>query len=229
MVQQFADDGGVTTVVIDTGPDFRQQMIAAKVVDIDAVLYTHAHADHLHGIDDIRGYFHNSHRRIPIHADVFTMDRIRAGFGYCLETPAGSNYPPIVQPVLIERLDTAFIIDGAGGAVEFLPLKQQHGDIHSLGFRIGDIAYCSDVSDFPADSVAKLENLDVLILDALQYKFHPSHLSLEQSLAWIAQLKPQRAYLTHMHVPLDYDTVLRETPDHVEPAFDGLSFDIIVN
>ena len=229
MVQQFAEGGGVTTVVIDTGPDFRQQMIAAKVVDIDAVLYTHAHADHLHGIDDIRGYFHNSHRRIPIHADVFTMDRIRAGFGYCLETPAGSNYPPIVQPVLIERLDTAFIIDGAGGVVEFLPLKQQHGDIHSLGFRIGDIAYCSDVSDFPADSVTKLENLDVLILDALQYKFHPSHLSLEQSLAWIAQLKPQRAYLTHMHVPLDYDTVLRETPDHVEPAFDGLSFDIIVN
>ena len=119
--------------------------------------------------------------------------------------------------------------DRQGGPIAVSPHLQVHGDIHSLGFRIGDVAYCSDVSDFPADSVAKLENLDVLILDALQYKFHPSHLSLEQSLAWIAQLKPQRAYLTHMHVPLDYDTVLRETPDHVEPAFDGLSFDIIVN
>jgi phosphoribosyl 1,2-cyclic phosphate phosphodiesterase len=226
MVQQFAEDGGVTTVVIDTGPDFRQQMIAARVSDIDAVLYTHAHADHLHGIDDIRGYFHNSNRRIPIHADAVTMDRIRAGFGYCLETPAGSNYPPIVQPVLIERLDQNFAVNGAGGEIEFVPLKQQHGDIHSLGFRIGDIAYCSDVSDFPKDSLARLQKLDVLILDALQYKFHPSHLSLEQSLGWIAQLQPSRAYLTHMHVPLDYDTVMRETPDHVEPAYDGLSFEV---
>lgn len=226
LVQQIGEDGGVTTVVIDTGPDFRQQMIDAKVADIDAVLYTHAHADHLHGIDDIRGYFHNSHRRIPIHADAATMDRIQAGFGYCLETPSGSNYPPIVQPVLIERLDRTFTVDGAGGAIEFLPLKQQHGDIHSLGFRIGDIAYCSDVSDFPEDSVAKLQNLDLLILDALQYKFHPSHLSLEQSLDWISRLQPKRAYLTHMHVPLDYDTVMGETPKHVEPAYDGLSFTV---
>ena len=226
MVQQFTDDGGVTTVVIDTGPDFRQQMIDAKVADIDAVLYTHAHADHLHGIDDIRGYFHNSHRRIPIYADAITMDRIRAGFGYCLETPDGSNYPPIVKPVLIKHIGQSFTIDGAGGAIEFLPLTQQHGDIQSLGFRIGNIAYCSDVSDFPQASVAMLQNLDVIILDSLQYKFHPSHLSLEQSLGWIAKLQPQRAYLTHMHVPLDYDTVLRETPENVEPAYDGLSFEI---
>jgi phosphoribosyl 1,2-cyclic phosphate phosphodiesterase len=107
LVEQIAPDGGITTVVIDTGPDFREQMIHAGVSSVDAVLYTHAHADHIHGIDDLRGFFHNSHERIPIYADPPTMDRIREGFRYCLETPPGSSYPPIVRPVLIESLDKA--------------------------------------------------------------------------------------------------------------------------
>nr|WP_316654127.1 MBL fold metallo-hydrolase [uncultured Gellertiella sp.] len=222
LIEQTGADGGVTTVVIDTGPDFRQQMIAAGVQHIDAVLYSHAHADHLHGIDDLRGYFHQSHQRIPIHAEPFTMERIRQGFGYCLETPEGSSYPPIVKPHLIEDLDHQVVIEGAGGTLSFLPLKQIHGDIISLGFRIGNLAYCSDVSDFPAETVAKLAGLDVLILDTLQYRFHPSHLSMEQSLAWIARINPRRAILTHMHIPLDYNKVMAETPDHVEPAYDGL-------
>jgi len=224
LIEQFAPDGGVTTVVIDTGPDFREQMVRAKVRAIDAVLYTHAHADHIHGIDDLRGYFHIENKRIPIHADQFTMNRIREGFGYCLETPKGSNYPPIVQPIIIDDLQS-FFIDGAGGPIHFQPHRQQHGDIHSLGFRAGNVAYCSDVSDFPAESVSRLADLDVLIIDALQYRFHPSHLSLEQSLAWIARLKPQRAILTHMHTPLDYETVLAETPENVAPAYDQMRFE----
>lgn len=223
LIEQFAPDGGVTTVVIDTGPDFREQMIRAEVKSIDAVLYTHAHADHIHGIDDLRGYFHTQSRRIPIHADRSTMDRIRQGFGYCLETPEGSNYPPIVEPIIIEDLQH-FTIDGNGGTIRFQPHLQQHGDIHSLGFRAGNVAYCSDVSDFPTESVSKLAGLDVLIIDALQYHFHPSHLSLEQSLDWIARLKPQRAILTHMHTPLDYETVRIETPANVEPAYDHMQF-----
>jgi phosphoribosyl 1,2-cyclic phosphate phosphodiesterase len=225
LIEQISPDGGITTVVIDTGPDFREQMIKAGVASIDAVLYTHPHADHIHGIDDLRGYFHNSHRRIPIHADQFTMDRIREAFRYCLETPPGSNYPPIVDPVIIESLDRGFAVDGPGGPIRFLPHLQRHGDIHSLGFRIGDVAYCSDISDFPPETVGKLQNLDVLIIDALQYKFHPSHLSLEQSLGWIEALKPRRAILTHMHTPLDYDTVMAETPDHIEPAYDQMHFE----
>lgn len=228
LIEQIGPDGGITTVVIDTGPDFREQMIRAGVSSIDAVLYTHAHADHIHGIDDLRGYFHISHQRIPIHADVPTMDRIREGFRYCLETPPGSSYPPIVRPVLIESLDKSFVIDGAGGPIRFWPHKQTHGDIHSLGFRIGKLAYCSDISNFPPESIEKVQNLDVLIIDALQYRPHPSHLSLEQSLAWIERLKPKHAILTHMHTPLDYETVLAETPDHVEPAYDQMQIELDV-
>jgi phosphoribosyl 1,2-cyclic phosphate phosphodiesterase len=226
LIEQISPDGGITTVVIDTGPDFREQMIKASVASVDAVVYTHPHADHIHGIDDLRGYFHNTHRRIPILADQFTMDRIREAFRYCLETPLGSNYPPIVEPFIIESLDQSFVIDGPGGPIRFLPHLQQHGDIHSLGFRIGDVAYCSDISDFPPETVEKLQNVDVLIIDALQYKFHPSHLSLEQSLGWIETLKPRHAILTHMHTPLDYDTVMAETPDHVEPAYDQMRFEV---
>lgn len=226
LVEQIDADGGRTTVVIDTGPDFREQMIAARVERLDAVVYTHAHADHLHGIDDVRGFFHAQRHRIPIHADAFTMDRIRAGFGYCLETPAGSNYPPIVQPILIDTPDSPVTIDGAGGPITFQPILQVHGDIMSLGFRIGDFAYCSDVSDFPEVSHRKLQGLDTLVIDCLQYRFHPSHLSMEQALSWIDRFKPRHAILTHMHIPLDYDTVMAETPAHVEPAYDGLVVEV---
>ena len=228
LIEQIAPDGGITTVVIDTGPDFREQMIHAGVSFIDAVLYTHAHADHIHGIDDLRGYFHISNERIPIYADPPTMDRICEGFRYCLETPPGSSYPPIVRPVLIENLEKSFVIDGAGGPIRFWPHKQIHGDIHSLGFRIGKLAYCSDISDFPPESIEKVQNLDILIIDALQHRPDPRHLSLEQSLNWIARLQPKRAILTHMHTPLDYETVLAETPDHVEPAYDQMQIELDV-
>lgn len=229
LVEQTGEDGGKTTVVIDTGPDFRQQMIDAGVEHLDAAIYTHPHADHIHGIDDLRGYVINSSRRMPIWADAFTMERIRDGFRYCLETPEGSGYPPIVEANLFDEALSPIVIDGAGGPIPFQPLKQQHGSIFSLGFRIGNFAYCCDVSDFPNETIDKLAGLDVLVIDTLQYRFHPSHLSMEQSLAWVERIAPKRAVLTHMHVPLDYDTVMRETPDHVEPAYDGLRLDVTIS
>lgn len=217
-----ADNGvGTTSVVIDTGPDFRAQMIAAGVSQIDAIVYTHPHADHIHGIDDVRTFVLAQGQMMPIHADAQTADRLKQAFGYCFETPKGSVYPPILMDNRIDA-PTPFTVKGQGGPLTFTPLVQNHGAIHSLGFRIADFAYCPDVSSFPDETLAGMTGLDVLIIDALQYREHPSHLSLDQSLAMIERIKPRRAYLTHMHIPLDYETVKAQTPAHVEPCFDGL-------
>ncbi|MDO6964103.1 MBL fold metallo-hydrolase [Rhizobium alvei] len=225
LVEQTADDGQKTVVVVDTGPDFRSQMVAVGVSDLHGVVLTHAHADHLHGIDDIRAYVYKNQHRMPVWADAVTMERVLEGFRYCFETPVGSNYPPIARAYTIPEIGQLFEVEGPGGAIPFLPLMQQHGDSHSIGYRIGDFAYCTDVSDFPAESVAQLSGLDVLVIDCLQYRRHPSHLSLEQALGWIERIAPKRAILTHMHIPLDYEAVLNETPDHIEPAYDGMALE----
>ncbi len=227
LVERIRENGDRTVVVIDTGPDFRQQMISAGVRRLDAVVYTHAHADHIHGIDDLRGYWLENKQRINIYADAETSQRLRQGFGYCFETPPGSYYPPIVADHRIEH-HAPFSISGPGGPIDFEPLPQQHGSMISLGFRIGRLAYCPDVSDFPESTVERLAMLDVLIIDALQYKPHPTHISLAQSLAWIERLKPRRAIFTHMHTPLDYDQVYAETPDHIEPGYDGLVVELLI-
>lgn len=216
---------GVTRVAVDTGPDFRQQMIAARVESLDAVVYTHAHADHIHGIDDLRGYFLSQRKRIDIYADATTLARMREGFDYCFRTPVGSSYPPILEPWEIEAYKP-FEILGEGGSIQFEPLLQHHADIMSLGFRVGPVAYCPDVSDYPNRTLDRLHGLELLVIDALQYNRHPSHFSLEQALDVIDRVKPRRAVLTHMHIPLDYETVMRETPDHVEPAYDGMVIEV---
>ncbi len=225
LVERIAKDGGVTRVVIDTGPDFREQMLSAGVTALDAVVYTHAHADHIHGIDDLRGFALQSRKLVNIHADRPTLDRLLEGFGYCFHTPQGSDYPPILRPNLIDH-DSDIRVDGAGGTLTLTPLPQTHGSIISLGFRIAGIAYCPDMNGFPQKTIQLLDNLDFLIIDALQYRPHPSHLSLAEALDWIERLAPQRAVLTHMHVPLDYDTVMAETPEHVEPGFDGMTLEV---
>lgn len=224
MVERISASG-TTRVIIDTGPDFRTQMLAADVSHINAVVYTHPHADHIHGIDDLRGYVLERGRLIDIFADDFTLGRLKLAFGYCIETPPGSSYPPIVRPTVIEH-DKPFTVEGEGGPLTFLPLPQTHGDIVSLGFRIGPVAYCSDVSDFPDATAALMTGLDLLVVDALQHKPHVSHLSLSEALQWIDRLKPKRAVLTHMHVPLDYAAVMSATPAHVEPAYDGMIIEV---
>ncbi|HEY5819305.1 MAG TPA: MBL fold metallo-hydrolase [Mesorhizobium sp.] len=224
MVQRVAANGERTTVVIDTGPDFRFQMLRAGVKRVDAVVYTHPHADHIHGIDDLRGFVLDQRQLLDVHADGPTLIRLHEAFGYCFETPPGSNYPPILRSNLIDH-DRPVVIDGRGGSITLQPLPQIHGEIISLGFRIGNLAYCPDVSDFPESTVGLLHGLDWLIIDALQYRPHPSHLSLGEALAWIERLKPRHAVLTHMHVPLDYDTVARETPEGVEPGYDGMAIE----
>ncbi len=223
LVEQFGPDGK-TTIVIDTGPDFRDQMLSAGIGETDAVIYTHPHADHIHGVDDLRSFVINQRKRVQIWADAATSVRLHEGFGYCFETPPGSSYPPILEENRIVAGEP-FEISGEGGSISILPFEQDHGAIHSLGFRFGDVAYCSDVSALDERALPHLKDLDVWVVDALQYRTHPSHFSLEQTLEWIDKLQPKRAILTHMHTPLDYDTVMAETPDHVEPAYDGLVFE----
>jgi phosphoribosyl 1,2-cyclic phosphate phosphodiesterase len=225
MAERVSADGGVTRVLIDTGPDLREQMLMADVKRIDAVIYTHPHADHIHGIDDLRSFVLAQRRLVDIHADAATLARLREAFGYCFETPPGSSYPPILRAHLIDHARPV-TIEGEGGPLAFEPLPQIHGDIVSLGFRIGSLAYCPDISDFPEQTVPRLRGLDVLVIDALQYKPHPSHLSLREALSWIECLSPKRAVLTHMHVPLDYAAVMAETPAHVEPTHDGMAIEI---
>jgi len=215
----------VTTAVVDTGPDFRQQMIDADVSFADGVVYTHEHADHIHGIDDLRSFVINRRQRVPIWCNETTSNRLHEAFGYCFQTPPGSTYPAILDENRITT-GTPFAISGEGGDIDFVPFEQMHGGICSLGFRIGALAYSSDVSALDERALPHLQDLDVWIVDALQYREHPSHFSLAQTLEWIERLKPARAVLTHMHTPLDYDTVMAETPDHVVPAYDGMLIEL---
>ncbi len=217
--------GGVTRVLIDTSPDLREQLLDANADALDGVFYTHEHADHVHGIDDLRGYFLKQRRLIDVYLAAETAKIVRARFDYCFESPPGSDYPPIVrenrfaagQPVTVE---------GKGGPITGLPVLQAHGDTPSFGFRFGRVMYSCDLSDLPAESVAALAGLDVWILDALRYRPHPSHFSVADALGWIERLKPRRAILTNLHTDLDYEKLRRELPPHIEPAFDGMCIEV---
>jgi len=211
---------GVTRVLIDTSPDMRQQLLDADVGTLDAVLYTHAHADHVHGLDDIRMIVYNMHKRLQVWADAVTADQLLSRFGYAFEQPAGSSYPPICD---LNTITGDVTIDGDGGPITFSPFEVAHGNINALGFRIGNAAYLPDVSDIPDASWKTLENLDLWIVDALRREPHPTHAHLDKTLGWVDRVKPKRAVLTNMHIDLDYQTLADETPDHIQPAFDGLT------
>jgi phosphoribosyl 1,2-cyclic phosphate phosphodiesterase len=213
-------EGGTTRVLIDTSPDMRAQLLAAEVGSLDAVVMTHAHADHMHGLDDIRQIVFNTLERMPVWADTPTADDLMLRFAYAFVRPEGSDYAPICRLNPIN--DTPFVVSGAGGDIPFRPLPVQHGRIPALGFRIGDTAYLPDVSDMPESTFAHLNGLQVFILDALRRTPHPSHIHLEKSLDWIARVQTKTAVLTNMHIDLDYATLAAELPPHIQPAYDGL-------
>jgi phosphoribosyl 1,2-cyclic phosphate phosphodiesterase len=221
LIERRNKDGGCTRVLVDTSPDLREQLLDANVDWLDAVLITHEHADHTHGIDDLRGLVLHRRRRVDVYLDELTSDVIGKRFGYCFATPPGSNYPPILNE---HRLSAGHgvTIEGEGGPITALPFLQDHGDIPSLGFRFGGLAYSSDLVDLPDASVAALAGIDIWIVDALRYRPHPSHFSLEQALAWIDRIKPKHAILTNMHTDLDYAELKSRLPPYVEPAYDGM-------
>lgn len=221
LVERHGEGAHPTRVLIDTSPDLREQLIDAEVDRLDAVLFTHEHADHTHGIDDLRPLTIMHRRRIDVHLDAETSALLHTRFGYCFETPPGSDYPPILNEHRFHAGDT-IRVDGPAGPIEAQAFRQYHGSIMSYGFRIGGLAYSSDLHDLPAESLPYLEDLDIWIVDALRITPHPTHFSLSEALAWIERMKPRRAVLTNLHTDLDYGTLMRDLPEGVTAAYDGM-------
>jgi len=220
-VERLGDEGARTQVLVDTGPDLREQLLGQDISHLDGILLTHQHADHTHGIDDVRPLVIMARHKIDLHMDAATSAVVREAFSYIFETPAGSQYPALLTE---QRLMPGKVcrIKGAGGTIEALPFRLEHGEIDALGFRFGDIAYSPDVNAIPPESAGFLEGLDLWIVDALRYTPHPSHFCLAETLEWIARLRPKRAILTNLHTDLDFERLKGELPPNVEPAYDGM-------
>ena len=220
MLVERISEAGVTRVLIDTSPDMRAQLLDAGIGRLDGVVYTHSHADHVHGIDDLRMIVFNMRRRLPVWADGPTRAALIERFGYAFETPPGSAYPPILD---LHDIDGPLRVAGAGGEIGLIPFEVDHGNFPALGFRIGDLAYLPDVLSIPETAWPLLEGLECWVLDTLRRTPHPTHAHLALSLEWIARAAPRRAVLTNMHIDLDYAALEAETPDHITPAYDGMT------
>ena len=206
-------------VVIDTAPDFRQQALREGMERLDAVLFTHTHADHVLGLDDVRVFYFRQRQPIPIYANSRSMDDIRRIFSYIFDQTYPYGGIAKLDPHMI---DGPFDLWGE----RLTPLPVFHGNLPVLGFRFGKAAYVTDFSAIPDSTVPLIEGLDVLILDALRHKPHPTHSSLEQSLEWVERLKPRRAFFTHIAHELGHEVTNAVLPPHVRLAYDGLRLDL---
>ncbi len=216
---------GTTQVLVDTSPDLREQLIGEQVDVLDGVIITHDHADHTHGIDDLRPLYIHNRRRIELWHDPETSRGLRKRFDYAFAPPDGSEYPPILdEHYIVPGEDTR--IAGPGGDVAVKAFRLPHGaNTEALGLRFGDMAYTPDLNAIPDELLDDLRELDLWIVDALRIAPHPSHFTLAEALGWIEQLKPRRAVLTNLHTDLDYRALLASLPENVVPAYDGLKLD----
>jgi phosphoribosyl 1,2-cyclic phosphate phosphodiesterase len=209
-------------ILIDTPPELRLQLLRAGVRVIHATLFTHYHADHLFGLDDLRPVARNLGHAIPLYCTGETEGKIRTSFGYAFGPEAESLPAGMIPKLVFERIDRE-PFGVLGERVMPIPLIHAHFDVR--GFRIDDVAYCTDVNQIPRESWPRLEGLRVLVLDALRFKPHPAHFGLEQALDVIRQFRPERAYLTHVSHEMEHETVNRQLPPNVQIAYDGLSFE----
>ncbi len=213
-------------LLIDTSPDLRQQCLRHNLCSVDAILYTHAHADHCHGIDDVRSLNYHRNAAIPIYGDPATLVEIRQRFPYIFK-PRAENYgwykPALIpQEICSDGAIQVLTVEG----IEILAFPQWHGDSLTLGFRIGGFAYSTDVNRLPEMSLEVLKGLKVWLVDCLRYQPSPTHAHLEMTLGWIQSVRPERAILTHLAHEMDYDTLAAQLPDGVEPAFDGMDIHV---
>ncbi len=220
LVRRHGPDG-VTSVLIDTSPDLRAQMLAVGVKHIDAVLYTHDHADQTHGVDDLRVFAMRARRRIPAFMDAPTHAALRERFRYIFDSVEG--YPAILDARPIPPHGEPWSIDGPGGSIPVVTFDQAHGPIRSVGYRIGSVAYSSDVSDVDEAAVEAVRGCDLWIVDALRWTPHPTHAHVDKTLDWIARAEVRKAVLTNLHLDLDYNDLSAAVPPNVEVAFDGWS------
>ena len=220
LIRRHGPDG-ITSVLIDTSPDLRAQMLAAGVRSIDAVLYTHDHADQTHGIDDPRVFAMRKRQRVPAWMDAATRAALTQRFDYIFETVQG--YPAIVEARDVPPHGVPWTIEGAGGPVPVVTFDQAHGPIRSVGYRLGPIAYSSDVSDIDDAALEAVRGCDLWVVDALRFTPHPTHAHVDKALDWIARAEVKRAVLTNLHIDLDYNDLRAKVPANVEVAYDGWS------
>lgn len=213
------------TLLVDTSPDLRAQFLRENISSLTAVLFTHEHADHTHGIDDLRSICWLMKAPLPAYGDVPTMRQLAKRFDYVFRqvNPADLYYKPSLIP---HTITGPLNFTGKNSALTVLPFEQDHVFMKTLGFRIGDFAYSTDVKNMPEESFAALRGVKTWVVDCSRREEHPTHSHLPQTLDWIARVQPKTAYLVHMGTSLDYDTLCAELPPHIRPAYDGLKIDM---
>ena len=206
-------------ILIDTGPDLRSQALREDIRRVDAVLYTHTHADHLHGIDDLRAFCVLQRKQIPLYAKHDAATHISQKFGYTLREPSDFWEMPVLR---IESIEAPFELFG----VKITPIPVMHGRSQSLGYRIGNFAYMTDVSEIPESSFALLKDLDVILLDCLRETAHPTHINMEQSLSYLSRIQAKQSYMIHMTHDLEYATLTSKLPKNLFAGYDGLKLQL---
>ena len=206
--------------IIDAGPELRLQLIREDAKLIQAAIFTHAHADHILGLDDLRIFGYHMNSAVPLYCEEQVEEQIRQTFSYAFTDTATHSHQFAAPMLRFERIVPGTPISLLG--MDVLPIRLKHGELPVLGFRIGNVAFLTDVSTIPADSKELLQGLDTLVIDALRYEPHPTHLHVDAAVRIIHQLRPRQAFLTHMSHDLEYDTLRTELPHGIEPAYDGL-------
>jgi len=208
-----------SSILIDTTPDLRQQLLRNPLDRLDAVLYTHAHADHIYGIDDLRRFNQLQRERLPVYANAETIKRLTTIFDYAF---GNGELRPGLPNLQANKVEGPFLINDQ----KIIPIKLYHGNQEILGFRVGNLAYCTDVSNIPAESYDLLKDLDVLILDALRETIHPTHFSVDQALEESEKINPANTYFIHMSHKIDHEHRSQSLPEKVKFAYDGLTLEL---